>query len=68
VDEEFKVIKTPLPGFESQRLARCQLLKELLRRRLPGGGWSHTGTQVGTEPTALVYGVKSRRGGSCRRS
>lgn len=52
--EEFKVIKGSLLGFESQRWARCQLLKELLRRRLPGGGWSHTGTQVGTEPTALA--------------
>jgi len=37
-----------------QRLARCRLLEELLRRRLPGAGWSHRGTQRGTEPTALA--------------
>jgi hypothetical protein len=53
VDEEFKVIKASLAGFESQRFARCQLLNELLRRRLPGG-WGHKGTQVRTEPTALA--------------
>jgi hypothetical protein len=41
--------------FERQRLARCGLIEELLRRRLPdGGGWSHHCTQFGTEPTALA--------------
>ena len=41
--------------FERRRLGRCRLLNELLRRRLPsGGGWSHKGTQFGTEPTALA--------------
>ena len=40
---------------EGRRLARCRLLEELLRRRLPGGGgWSHRGTQFGAEPTALA--------------
>ena len=29
-------------------------MEELLRRRVPGGGWSHKGTQFGTEPTALA--------------
>lgn len=42
-------------AFENQRLARCRLLDELLRRRLPDkGGWSHGSTQFGTEPTALA--------------
>lgn len=42
-------------GFENQPLARCRLLDELLRRRLPsGGGWSHRGAQFGAEPTALA--------------
>jgi hypothetical protein len=42
-------------NIEIQRLARCRLLEELVRRRLPsGGGWSHRGTQFGTEPTALA--------------
>src|SRR5215472_14468801 len=41
--------------FERRRLGRCRLLNELLRRRLPSGsGWSHKGTQFGTEPTALA--------------
>ena len=41
--------------YERQRLARCRLLDELLRRQLPaGGGWSHRGAQFGTEPTALA--------------
>lgn len=41
--------------FETQRLSRCRLLDELLRRRLlGGGGWSHRGLQFGTEPTALA--------------
>ena len=40
---------------EAQRLARCRLLEELLRRRLPvGGGWSYRGAQFGAEPTALA--------------
>jgi hypothetical protein len=40
---------------ERHRLARCRLLNELLRRRLrSGGGWSHKGRQLGTEPTALA--------------
>jgi hypothetical protein len=42
-------------NMEIQRLARCRLLEELVRRRLPGGaGWSHGGTQFGTEATALA--------------
>lgn len=42
-------------GFERQRLARYRVVDELLRRRLPAeGGWSHRGTQFGTEPTALA--------------
>ncbi len=41
--------------FERRRLGRCRLLNELFRRQLPsGGGWSHQGTQFGTEPTALA--------------
>ena len=40
---------------ETQRLARCRLLEEILRRRLPGGGgWGHKGEQFGAEPTALA--------------
>ena len=40
---------------ETQRLARCRLLEEILRRRLPGGGgWGHRGEQFGAEPTALA--------------
>jgi hypothetical protein len=46
---------SPFTDFETQRLARCRLLEEVLRRRLPGGGgWSHRGTQCATEPTALA--------------
>ena len=42
-------------AFETQRLARCRLVEELIRRRLPGwDGWSHRGTQFGAEPTALA--------------
>ena len=42
-------------NIEIQRLARCRLLEELVRRRLPSGdGWSHRGTQFGAEPTALA--------------
>ena len=42
-------------ALETRRLARCRLIEELLRRRLPGGdGWSHRGTQFGAEPTALA--------------
>jgi len=42
-------------GFEGQQLVRCRLLEEVRRRRLPGaGGWSHGGTQFGTEPTSLA--------------
>ena len=40
--------------FERQRLARCRLLTELCNRRLPKGGWSHYGIQLGTEPTSLA--------------
>lgn len=44
-----------LARLESQRLARCRLLTELHYRRLPRpGGWSHCGTQFGTEPTSLA--------------
>lgn len=40
---------------ERQRLARCRLSEELIRRQLPRtGGWSHDGTQFATEPTALA--------------
>src|SRR5258708_39379024 len=43
------------PALERQRLARCRLLAELRYRRLPRrGGWSHCGTQFGTEPTSLA--------------
>jgi hypothetical protein len=40
---------------ERQRSARYRLLRELIRRQLPGtGGWSHCGAQFGTEPTSLA--------------
>jgi hypothetical protein len=45
---------TSFAVIERQRLARVRLLNELLRRRLPGGGWSHRGAQFGTEPTSLA--------------
>ncbi len=45
---------TSLDSFEIQRLARCQLLEELLRRRMTSGGWSHRRRQFGPEPTALA--------------
>jgi len=38
---------------ERQRLARWRLSEELVRREIPGG-WSHDGTQIATEPTALA--------------
>jgi hypothetical protein len=42
-------------ALERQRLARCRLLSELRYRRLPHpSGWSHCGTQSGTEPTSLA--------------
>src|ERR1039458_5657709 len=42
-------------GFERQQWVRCRLLEEVRRRRLPGaGGWSHGGSQFGTEPTSLA--------------
>jgi hypothetical protein len=40
---------------ERQRSARYRLLRELIRRQLPGaGGWSHGGGQFGAEPTSLA--------------
>ncbi|MFN7998364.1 MAG: prenyltransferase/squalene oxidase repeat-containing protein [Bryobacteraceae bacterium] len=39
---------------EAHRLAGCRMLDELFRRRLPSGGWSHIGSQFGTEPTAMA--------------
>ena len=40
---------------ERQKLARCRILEELIRRQLQRtGGWSHCGAQFGTEPTALA--------------
>src|SRR5690242_19778294 len=42
-------------NIEIQRLARCRLLEELVRRRpTSGDGWSHRGTQFGAESTALA--------------
>ena len=42
-------------AMERQRSARYRLLEELIRRQLPRkGGWSHGGTQFGTEPTSLA--------------
>ena len=49
------MMATSSTSSEARRLARCRLLDELLRRRLPGdGAWSHKCTQFGTEPTALA--------------
>lgn len=42
-------------SLERWRLMRCRLLTELRYRRLPRpGGWSHCGSQLGTEPTSLA--------------
>jgi hypothetical protein len=42
-------------GLERQQSSRYRLLAELRHRRLPRmGGWSHYGSQYGTEPTSLA--------------
>ena len=52
---EHKTMNASLSRLERQESLRNRLLGELRRRRLVSArGWSHCGTQYGTEPTALA--------------